>query len=1366
MTTSYTTPARVKTLFLPLDDLPQERFFSYFTPFRAHQQIRLVDVTPKDASENAVNKFSPQGFPLGSVLYDHQLSGIENQEIFLQDFEPFRKIFVVVGFVETLTPEKLALHLKNLKKVFKYLIVHSIVVFGQRPDPEYTNPNVFFADPSKDTSYSVMCDITSCFLDALGSYALSFQHVTLRSPGSINSNDVLKVTPTNHTSLDDPQVEVIRKTPTKGNEKIKELKNKGRHSKILGNFYLLAGRYVDALREFGEALTLLKSSNDHLWLANALEYIGICLVLLSQINVPYLLPPLVLKFIKEKEKEGSVESSPRNSMSRSGTMTSISSVSAPAEKMNLQVPEIVNQLTNKLLALYAQTFANHEDYVPQLVYCETILRFVRFMAVVHVSDGFTSAALDHMVLGHPLGEKKANEFFFSKNEIFRFLNRVFTTDVLKLSLTSQCRLYATLASVYDDLGLYRKKTFVLRTLFSLLVPELKKMQKTAVASLEEDDELLTRLAEIFERDQQLQTQVELNSRLLDSRASEPNAQLVKLLQNLVMVYGIGTLPKSLTNNHRKTPWFHIHKFVLLLCIDMCKAIIDFGGIVLFSSILLLRYLHTLTKEEQITLNSLIKETQQKAKNVNRTVPCTYWDPFLVRDVSLLNEFDESLMPIKLTEVPKGANTTIDAPDNSLGSKKGQAVIYNPFEESKRTHSKSQRRSLRRLSGIYQDKAKEKSETNMVDASIAEEEEVKKYEDVIEDSSEVLLVQNEIFTVLVKVQNPFRFEIELSEISIETDGVVSLETLVNNNQNHFTINPTSVTTLRVAVRPLNYGELKIIGALIKVNSCEKQLFKVVYKEKYEVLEKVKKIGVDANISKQGFQDLTKEEISDRVEFKNLNLTVISPQPILLLSDLSLNNGWIMLLEGEKASFKILLKNLLDIKINYLAFSFLDLTIEPLTKALQLRDLPVNEIYEIEYYLLKRKPLRIQKAEINKLKYIKPLDFLNLSFDIKGKRGMRDAHVILDYGNQAEDQEARKYLNYFRRISIPISVTVSPSVELAGCDLIPLFNGVNTLNEERIGALTESMDMKGLADGQKNIWSYLNRQTKNIGSYCLLVIDLRNLWNQKFRVTLRLSDFVFPTSEEFDSASENEKATFSKTDEDCYTVSETIAPGHTERFILPIKRIEFSSEYLERAIPSLRNRQFVVQDGKHTKEEYKFIREAFWYRKELLRHIKGRWVEEGSKREGYIELRGIRLSQRMVSVLRIEKVGIEMTVLDGAGNPLKNNGLFWEVEPETFVTVRTKVTNRSNYVLRGFLRHVPTASGNVPLDRRILYNGVLQLNVGQEGIKPGESKEFDLGMVILERGEYEWGAIFDEQLFDQKQSVDLQHIQRVPLFLRAE
>lgn len=1424
---SYTSFSRVKTLFLPLTNLSVGEFYSYFEHFKSINQVRLSDISPPNGT--VINKFNPQAFPNGNLLFYHQLSQINHQEIFLQDFEPFRKIFVIVGFIKyfpDLTFETLKWHLKNLKKVFKYSIVYDIVILDC---PEEDNlalrnsvdsPNIHFHSMhSNNSEYNIMCDISHNFIENLHSYAESYQHVTLRSPGSINSTDVLKISvtntnpstnsdlltrsnsglipttnsPTNSTNninnndtdsisndisatlnssrngssanLPDINDDSLSIEPANSTNKKKEAKNKGRHLKVNGNFYLLSGRYVDALQSFADALPLLKSANDYLWLANSLECLGVCLVLLDQLAANYSFPSALVKFLTNKDGKKS-----------------------SSNNLNLQVPEIIEQITNKVLLFYSFTFLNYEDYVPQLVYCECILRYVKFMTTIHLSDGYTQQALDHIVLNKKITEPKVNEFFFKKIAIYDFSNKVFSVQIANMTIQNQCKIYVALAAIFDDLSFFRKKTFMIRTLLlkwlahyssinnkkgsntaasdftsSLMSPSFSLSNETNITDFNEDD-----FSQIGYPQQAI---------LNDASSAQKSASngLIFLLETMVQVYGILNHSKQSNDSENNSPWFVIHKNILYLCMNLCFQLMHLQGIIYFSLILLSKYLNVLTKEEQKKIYQLVKDCLRKNVSNKDASHIRWWDPYLIRDIEVLDDFDAGLTPFRggantssLKQGPKSA-----APKSSTTVK--SPFYFNPFDKKKDADKPTT--STRKIiphtyCGLSDDKDLPEISGDNPDEFIfangdnEENKEKETLEDVIEKiSADILLVQNEIFTLLLTVQNPFLFEIELSDIQVMTSQKsVKLETLPAEN---FTIAANSLQVLQILCKPSGFGNLQIIGANIKILETA-QFFKIINSEKIIVLPKIKSHGVskiNENLNKLTINSvdiISDTEISQKVLFKNLNLTVITPQPILSLIDLSLNNGWIMLLEGEKSSFNILLKNLSDIKINYLAFSFTDSTIEPLNKALQqqlLRDLPINEIYEIEYYLLKRKPLRVQKGEVEKLKFIKPLDYLSLGFDIKGKRGMRDAQVILEYGNHiATDPNSSEYSNFYRRISIPISVTVSPSVELAGCDLIPLFNNVDALSADNVSSISES-----IGNNDMHIWSYLNKRTKKISDYCLLVIDLRNSWNQKFKVVLKSSDFVFATSEELGDRNNSDKLHYEDDEnnkEDEYVVSETIAPGHTERFILPIKRIEFSTEYLDRAIPSLRNKQFIVQDTKYSKQEYKYIREAFWYRKELLRHIKGKWIEEGSSREGHIELRGIRLSQRMVSVLRIEKIGIEMCIF---GGNTKNSGFYWEVDTEDFVTVKTKITNRSNYVLKGILRHVPlSGSLSGSLDRKLIYNGVLQVMV--DAIAPGESKEVELGVVILEKGEYEWGAIFDELLFND-QNVDLQHTQREPLYIRA-
>lgn len=57
---------------------------------------------------------------------------------------------------------------------------------------------------------------------------------------------------------------------------------------------------------------------------------------------------------------------------------------------------------------------------------------------------------------------------------------------------------------------------------------------------------------------------------------------------------------------------------------------------------------------------------------------------------------------------------------------------------------------------------------------------------------------------------------------------------------------------------------------------------------------------------------------------------------------------------------------------------------------------------------------------------------------------------------------------------------------------------------------------------------------------------------------------------------------------------------KKFLLP-------EEIVSQPIPTLSDRQFVVNKSKLTTTEEKNQRELFWYREELFKFIRGRWRE---------------------------------------------------------------------------------------------------------------------------------------------------------------
>lgn len=248
---------------------------------------------------------------------------------------------------------------------------------------------------------------------------------------------------------------------------------------------------------------------------------------------------------------------------------------------------------------------------------------------------------------------------------------------------------------------------------------------------------------------------------------------------------------------------------------------------------------------------------------------------------------------------------------------------------------------------------------------------------------------------------------------------------------------------------------------------------------------------------------------------------------------------------------------------------------------------------------------------------------------------------------------------------------------------------------------------------------------------MLLDLRNAWPHPLQIRLAIKD----PSDDHDSEDTWKKA---------FHAEDILQAGHTSRVILPVRRIFLPNP--TEAIPSLSatQRQFVVSTQKISVETERQSREAFWYREELLKCLRGTWEELGTDRKGEIELRGIRLSPRMVETIRVEDIGIELAVEEEEKMQRLAKSKFL-VETDRFMTLVTTITNRTARSIRPVLRLLPALrnqpiSSGMDLNRRFAVNGLLQQ--GLKPLAPGEMRQVKTGFVTLAKGEYEVSASVEE------------------------
>ncbi|KAG7100426.1 Transport protein particle subunit like [Verticillium longisporum] len=157
------------------------------------------------------------------------------------------------------------------------------------------------------------------------------------------------------------------------------------------------------------------------------------------------------------------------------------------------------------------------------------------------------------------------------------------------------------------------------------------------------------------------------------------------------------------------------------------------------------------------------------------------------------------------------------------------------------------------------------------------------------------------------------------------------------------------------------------------------------------------------------------------------------------------------------------------------------------------------------------------------------------------------------------------------------------------------------------------------------------------YCLLTMDLRNAWPSHVKVTVENDD---------KDDKEDDKEDDKDGDGGTTTVEEHILPGHTARVVMPLRRVFLEDPHATSKIPP---------------DVERVNREAFC---------------------GFVELRGLRLTPRMLEAVKIDDVGVDISVVVDA-----------------FSQLRVRVTNRTAQAMYPLLRLMPSLCHrplNVALD----------------------------------------------------------------------
>lgn len=1038
-----------------------------------------------------------------------------------------------------------------------------------------------------------------------------------------------------------------------------------------------------------------------------------------------------------------------------------------------------------MLNLYTRAWTFTDDKIPPLSYSSSTLRFARLLTTIERNNGtLDEFQLEYVVLDLPPPKngqrRQERRAIRSASELSSLILRAYPMSPAAevMSVDDQVMVLASIASLLSDLGYHRKKSVVLREILSRLLPGLVQARKqgaadmgvhpaASLASLATMNDGKGEERSFFNQDKSEQTMetflayvcksygviaAPLNRlKNTSSNGSYPQANMESTNQG----NALGEFKALEQVVHKSSGSLDLKMSILRSCINICEALPDLSGALQYSALLLRtagsglapgpessKGSPSLSTEEQIRLANKISRTLNAAQHVGLRHPeAEYWDEFLIRGIELMElTSSSSVIPHNKTELRIAESIEVQKEKNPF--------IYNPFLKNKPKKEK-----------------------------------------------EAVLIATEETPFQVRVQNLYDFDLHLDSIKLEADK----PTFISDSQSTI-IGPYRTQTIVLSGSTPEPGMLTINGCSARVRGCHERSFGI-FKEPWEFKLDINGQKLCMKYGLQRSEERSDESASIRSSIaklgprsSSLTVKVIRAQPVLSVTSMSVPQSALMLLEGEKQIFSITLQNLSDqTAADLVLLSFKDSNTSQTLSALDNKELSEIELYELELSASLRPSFRWLRG-INGMGTessnvcIPPKKQMKLDVEILGKPGLSSGVIQVDYGNLGAPKDQVEDTFYTRQLTIPVAVTVNASIEFVRSEVIPLLAYTTSPASEPDVQKSNPVvnDRKPSPMPSTSVLPFLSLpESRNVG-YVLLILDFRNSWPKTLVLHLTVSDPTShtertPASEEEDHSQQSSSSTTTA------TTSLSIAPGTTSRLPVRLPKIYLPPSQAHAPIPSLNPataRQFVVSKTKSSIADEIALREAFWFREELLKRISARWEEEGTKRNGRVEMRALKMTGRMVAALRLEDVDIRMAVQTVDMSPLEttassneqptrdmdetasshepNDGTrlsstttssdssqigyqTYRAPTSTFLNLRTTLQNRSPSPIRGILRLQPTLAGQphhiaLDLGKKLLINGLLQR--GLPVLEPGEEISVDTEFVVLSQGVYEWNACVEE------------------------
>ncbi|KDQ60798.1 hypothetical protein JAAARDRAFT_31778 [Jaapia argillacea MUCL 33604] len=571
---------------------------------------------------------------------------------------------------------------------------------------------------------------------------------------------------------------------------------------------------------------------------------------------------------------------------------------------------------------------------------------------------------------------------------------------------------------------------------------------------------------------------------------------------------------------------------------------------------------------------------------------------------------------------------------------------------------------------------------------------------------LMVVQGENVEFIMTFQNPYAFELDLLNLSLSVSGASFQSKPIS-----VTIPPNSIRPVTISGKALEVGTLAIRGCLVQLPSGVLREFLLPLSTDEEEDRRsrrrsslqceegrVKYSGLDAQPWVKSSRRISRPGASSsltRVSRRFLECQVVPELPLLRIKRTSLTHGAVMLYNGEKSVVRLTLENVSSIPIDFISVTFDDSTMSPAHQALAEGNLSVFDAYETEYDLLRRPVFSWEGFK--EMKPVEPGSQLVVTLTAFGKVGCTSGTIQVSYANVKRRQTSLQKpvdVFYTRQATYPVLVTVYHMLECHSMDIIP-YHGTDVRGEPTKPSSWE-------------IGELLSQIGDGVG-WCLFSVDVRNTYGLPFEVTFSRVQEGAPEA----------------------SVTSLVPPGSTTRIIIPIRKFLIPDSKLSNPIPTLSERQFVLNKSKLSSAEEKLQRELFWYREEVIQCVRGRWREGGGTRCGDLSLRQQRMTLPMLETLRIESARVKMSLHQSinVGESEVDHGESGYFPPAgEFLYLLTRITNLSPSEM--------ILSMNISMEPRdhIIFEGVPSgIPIGR--LQPNQSHDVVVAICFVAWGRFD-------------------------------